>query len=201
MRLHEARKDYYRRLARQEGYASRAAYKMAQLDTKYHIIHEGGRVLDLGCSPGGWSQVACERVGEFGLVVGVDVTPVSFSNDNFRFILGDVLSDILPAVTAASREFDCVVSDLSPKVSGIWEVDSGRQIDLSKAAFGVAGRVLKAGGSSVYKAFQGEFTDELISLVKSRFDRVVLAKPEASRKKSSEIYLVCLGFRPDRAPA
>ncbi|MEM0287325.1 MAG: RlmE family RNA methyltransferase [Nitrososphaerota archaeon] len=194
MRLQQARRDYYRRLARREGYPSRAAFKLMQLDDKYKIIKKGATILDIGCSPGGWSKVACERVGNAGLVVGIDITPPTFKHDRFVFIKSDI-ADVLPErITEYSKQYDVALSDISPNITGIWELDNGRQIELSKIAFRLACKVLKKGGSCIFKAFQGEFTDELISVLKPCFQRVIISKPEASRKQSSEIYLVCLNF-------
>jgi 23S rRNA (uridine2552-2'-O)-methyltransferase len=195
VRPSEAKREYFRRLARQEGYLSRAAYKLIQIDDKYKLLKPGFRVLDLGCAPGGWSQVACERVGRTGSVVGVDVSSVNFESENFRFIRADVSSDAEEKLTQLVTKFDCLLSDLSPRMMGVWDADTARQIDLTYSAIRIARRILRKGGSAVLKVFQGEMTDQLIGEVKGLFERTVISKPPASRRQASELYLVCISFK------
>ena len=203
MRPLQAKRDFYRRKAREEGYRSRAAYKLIQLDQKFGLIEEGGTVLDIGCAPGGWLQAESERVGSTGHVVGMDIDPVEPPSANVETFILDITSPGASDELSARlpQGADAVFSDLSPTMMGIWEVDSGRQIDMTRAAFDIACKVLKKGHSAVFKIFQGEFTDEFVRYAKVRFRDTDLAKPDASRRQSSELYLVCLGFKGYPIPA
>jgi 23S rRNA (uridine2552-2'-O)-methyltransferase len=197
MRPLQAKRDLYRRKARAEGYRSRAAYKLMQLDDKFGLIKEGYTVLDVGCAPGGWLQAEAERVGAKGRVVGIDLDPVEPPYANVETLVLDISSpEALGVVTSKLPQgADAVFSDLSPTMMGVWEVDSGKQIDMTKAAFAIACKVLRRRRNAVFKVFQGEFTDEFIRKARKRFEKTDLAKPEASRKQSSELYMVCLGFK------
>lgn len=197
MRPRQAKHDLYRRLAKKRGYKSRAAFKLIQLHKKYGIFSKGDKVLDLGCAPGGWLQVASRYVGKAGLVVGIDKRPVKGMPENVRFIKKDIYDErVIEAIREVTHaDFDIVLSDLSPEVTGIWELDSIRQIDLSKRALEIARQVLKEGGMMVIKIFQGETINDLIKALRREFEDVRLTKPPASRKESSELYAVCFGFR------
>lgn len=196
MRLADARRDHYRKLAKDQGYRSRAAYKLKQLDDSYHLLKRNYRVVDIGCAPGGWVQVAAKQVGAAGRVVGIDlkaVEPVAGAT-----ILEGSIDD--PAAVARIIEelgerADVVLSDLAPNVSGMWEVDHARQIDLTRSALALARQVLREGGSAVFKVFEGEFLKELKGEMAASFGKVLVSKPTASRQESSELYLVCLNFR------
>jgi 23S rRNA (uridine2552-2'-O)-methyltransferase len=197
MRPLQAKRDLYRRKARQEGYRSRAAYKLMQLDDKFSLMKEGDTVLDVGCAPGGWLQAESERVGDLGRVVGIDIDPVEPPSGNVETFVMDITSPEAPGELQRrlAKGADAVFSDLSPTMMGVWEVDSGKQIDMTRAAFDIACSVLKKKKHAVFKIFEGEFTNEFVKYAKPRFEKIDLAKPEASRKQSSELYLVCLGFK------
>jgi 23S rRNA (uridine2552-2'-O)-methyltransferase len=197
MRLADARRDHYRRLAKDQGYRSRAAYKLKQINDSYHIIRKGNRVVDIGCAPGGWIQVATKEVSPAGKVVGIDlkaVEPVAGAT-----ILQGSIDD--PVAVAKIVEIlggekaDIVLSDLAPNVSGMWEVDHARQIDLTRSALALTRQVIRSGGNAVFKVFEGEFLNELKNEMKTSFGKVLISKPTASRQESSELYLVCIGFR------
>jgi 23S rRNA (uridine2552-2'-O)-methyltransferase len=196
MRLADARRDQYRRLAKDQGYRARSAYKLLQMNRSYRIIKKGDNVVDLGCAPGGWLQIAMKEVGSSGKVIGVDlkpVTPVAGAT-----ILQGSIED--PNVLSKIAEFlgckaDVVLSDMAPNVSGIWDIDHARQISLSTIALGFAQQVLRAGGSSVFKIFEGEMLQEFKSELRKSFGKVLLSKPSASRQESSELYIVCLDFK------
>lgn len=197
MRLQDARRDHYRRLAKDQGYRSRAAYKLKQLNDSYRILKRGYRVVDIGCAPGGWVQVATKEVGPGGRVVGIDlkaVEPVPGAA-LLQGSIGDpaAVSQIMETLGGAPA--DVVLSDLAPNVSGMWEVDHARQIDLTRSALALARQVLREGGSAVFKVFEGEFLKELRDELGRSFGRVLVSKPTASRQESSELYLVCLNFR------
>ncbi len=196
MRLADARRDHYRKLAKDQGYRSRAAYKLLQLNDSYHILRKGAKVVDVGCAPGGWVQVAAKQVGSGGRVVGVDlkeVEPVAGA----AIFQGDIEDPMTVSriAEALQEKADVLLSDLAPNVSGVWDIDHARQISLSKSAFSLAQKVLKVGGNAVFKVFEGEFLNEFKNELKKSFEKVLLSKPTASRQESSELYLVCLNFR------
>ncbi len=189
MRPDEAKNDYYRRLARKSGYVSRAAFKLIELDSKYEIFHAEQRVLDLGASPGGWSQVASKAIGGDGEVIAIDIRPIKINLDNVNFIKMN-LKDEKPAIKGA----DVVLSDLSPQVSGIWEYDQETQWNLTEKALEIAEENLNSGGTFLCKVFDGEGVKRIMERAKKSFTFVKLTKPKASRKESSELYLICKNF-------
>jgi len=195
MRLQEAKRDYYRRTAKKEGFRSRAAYKLLEINNSYHVIQKGMYVIDLGCAPGGWLQVANKAVGSSGKILGVDLRPVD-PLPNVVFIQGAVDDNSLAEkiLNAMGRKVNVILSDVAPNVSGVWQLDHARQISLTQNAVSLADGVLVRNGSAVLKAFEGEMFNELRDDLKKKFSRVHLYKPRSSRKESSEMYLVCLGY-------
>ncbi len=198
MRLSEARRDYYRRRAREEGYKSRAAYKLKEAITKYRLIRQGDRVVDLGAAPGGWLQVASEAVGSRGIVVGVDLSPVRVEMENTHNLKMDVNDPgLAERVTGLlGRPADVLLSDLAPRISGVWELDQYKQIDLTIRSITVGDTLLRPGGNAMLKVFQGERFKEAENEARKRYGFVAIMKPHASRNASSEMYLVCLGRLP-----
>jgi 23S rRNA (uridine2552-2'-O)-methyltransferase len=195
MKLIDARKDHYRKLAREEGYRSRSSYKLKELNKSYRIIGSGFYVLDLGCAPGGWTQVASKLVGNKGKVMGVDTSYVE-EIPRAHVIRGDienedVTDDIL---TYFERKINSVICDLSPQVTGNWSVDHAKQISLNYSAAKIMEQVLDKKGNAVFKVFDGEYTNEFYQYLKKKFTKVKMTKPKASRKPSSELYCICLGF-------
>jgi 23S rRNA (uridine2552-2'-O)-methyltransferase len=193
MRLADARRDQYRRMAKDKGYRARSAYKLLQINKSYNILEEGDKVIDLGCAPGGWLQVAINEVGLSGKVVGLDLKPVepvvgvtilqgSIEDPNMLSKISKILG----------CKADVVLSDLAPNVSGIWDIDHARQLSLSTIAFGFAQHMLRAGGSAVFKVFEGEMLSKFRLELRNSFGKVILSKPSASRQESSELYMVCL---------
>ena len=186
--------DPFVKAAKSQGYRSRAAFKLTEIDDRYHLIRRGVRVLDLGCAPGGWLQVAAQRGA--GAVVGVDllaVDPIQGA-DIMRADFTD------PAVGRAMMARlggapDLVVSDMAPNTSGHRQTDHLRIVALIEAAADFAIEVLKPGGAFVTKAFQGGETAAVLVLLKAHFNEVRHFKPKASRPGSSELYLVATGFR------
>ncbi len=195
MKLADARKDYYRRLAHEQGFRSRAAFKLQELNKSYRIIGPGFNVLDLGCAPGGWSQMAIKLVGNQGKVMGIDldyveeIPHVHIIRENIEdeHVVDEVLSYF-------GRKVHAVICDLSPQVSGNWSVDHAKQISLNYSCSKILDKVLAHKGNAVFKIFDGEFSMEFRDYIKKKFVRINLTKPDASRKQSSELYLVCLGF-------
>ena len=196
MRLQEAKRDYYRRTAKKEGFRSRAAYKLLEINNSYHIIMRGMYVVDLGCAPGGWLQVASKVVGPDGKVLGIDLRPVD-PLPNVQFIQGDLEDNFLAEriLDTMGRKAKVLLSDVAPNISGIWQLDHARQISLTQVAVSIAERTLARNGSIVLKAFEGEMLNELRDQLKKKFSKVHLYKPRSSRKTSSEMYFVCLGYK------
>jgi 23S rRNA (uridine2552-2'-O)-methyltransferase len=193
-----SKREHYYRMAKRLGYRSRAAFKLIQLDRRHRLFSPGDVVVDLGAAPGGWLQVAAERVGGEGFVIGVDLNSIApLGLANVRTLRADILQpetaelilDNLP------READVVLSDASPKISGVWTVDHARSVELARGALRIAMRVLRRGGRFVVKVFQGEEFPELVAEVRRHFDFVKVFKPEASRKASAEAYIVARGFK------
>ena len=195
MKLADARKDHYRRLAHEQGFRSRSAFKLKELNESYRLIGPGFYVLDLGCAPGGWTQVAVKLVGNQGKVMGVDLSYVEeipgahIVRDNIEneYLVDDVLSYF-------GRKVGAVICDLSPQVTGNWSVDHARQISLNYDCTKIMDKVLAHRGNAVFKIFDGEYSLEFRDYVKKKFARINLTKPDASRKQSSELYCVCMGF-------
>ena len=195
MRLNEARKDLYRRLAKEQGYKSRAAFKLIQANERYGFLREGQKVVDFGAAPGGWLQVVSEIIGPSGLVVGVDLSPIRLKVKNIIAIRTDVHD---PEVAAKVKDAlggpaDVVLSDLSPSVSGVWELDQTRQVDLTLRVLELSRELLKEGGSVFCKLFEGERSQEVRDSFRRMFRSVRVLKPAASRTASSELYYFCEG--------
>ncbi len=185
-------RDYYYWQAKKLGYRSRAAFKLLQMNKSFKLIREGDWVLDLGASPGGWSQVAVELGAK---VVAVDINPMK-PIEGVTFVRGDITKEeTLNEIRKIREEFDVVLSDASPKITGKWTIDHLLSVDLARAAFNVARQVLKEGGSFVVKVFQGEEIQNLFNEFKPFFKFRKFHSPKASRKKSAEIYFVGKGFR------
>ncbi|MEM3703206.1 MAG: RlmE family RNA methyltransferase [Candidatus Bathyarchaeia archaeon] len=191
--IQEHKRDFYYRKAKEEKYRSRAAYKLLQAVEKYHFIKKGDVVVDLGAAPGGWTQAARKMVGAEGFILGVDLKPIEpFLERNVRTITGDItehetvkqISKMLP------RKADVVISDASPNISGIWELDHARQIDLAQKALKIAFEILKPDGNFFAKVFQGDMLNDFVSKVRLHFKDVKVIKPKASRAKSSEIFVL-----------
>ena len=188
--------DPYVSAARREGYRSRAAYKLLELDQKFRFLNPDGRVVDLGAAPGSWTQVAVERVGRGGRVVAADIIemdPVAGATclrlDVFEEDAIDRLKDGLDGPA------DVVLSDMAAPATGHRHTDHLRIISLCEAALEVATELLAPGGAFVAKVLQGGTEQELLAHLKLRFASVRHAKPDASRKDSAEMYVVALGFR------
>lgn len=198
MRLHEARHDLYRRLAKEQGYKSRAAFKLIQATEKYHFIRPGDRVVDFGAAPGGWMQVAAQLVGDDGVVVGVDLHEVRLRGKNLKAIEMDVYDPKVEqkVLGALGGIADVALSDLAPSVTGVWELDQGRQVDLTLRVLELSESILRRDGSGFFKLFEGDRSQEVRDEFRSRFRVVRSIKPAASRSVSSELYYYCEGWKP-----
>ncbi len=199
--IQERKSDTYYRRAKEEGYRSRAAYKLKQLKNRFHFFKKAERVLDLGAAPGGWLQVASEEVGEDGLVIGVDIEEIEpLGLGNVVTITGDVTDEETEERIgeALGGKADVILSDMAPKVTGVWEMDHYRQIHLSRVALAIADRLLREEGWAVLKVFQGSEFNRFVGQVRDMFRTVKIVKPRASRKESAEVYIVARNLKPDR---
>lgn len=197
MKLHEARRDLYRRLAKEQGYKSRAAFKLKEANDKYDFIHVGDRVVDFGAAPGGWLQVSSEFVGDSGLVVGVDRDMISLRNRNIRTLKIDVYEESVEEKVAEllGRKADVVLSDLAPSVMGAWDLDHNRQVELTLRVLQLSHKLLRIRGNGFFKVFEGERSRETRAQFARRFEVVRVMKPRASRNAASELYYFCMGWR------
>lgn len=199
--LDEHINDPYVKQAQVDGYRSRASYKLIELNQKDKLIRPGMQVLDLGAAPGGWSQVAGPWVGSKGRIIATDILPMD-PLDHTDFVQGDftdeaVFQQILQKINGAN--VDVVLSDMSPNISGITSADQASTIYLVELALDMARRVLKPGGSFATKVFHGEGYDAYIKEVRTAFDKVAVRKPDASRSRSREVYVVAKGFKASAA--
>lgn len=193
--VEEHRRDPYTRRAKREDYRSRAAFKLLQINKKFRVIHKGDVVLDLGCAPGGWSQVAAGVVGPTGGVVGVDLDHVD-PIPGLTFVRGDLTSEVTRAAARAcmaGRRANVVLSDMAPNISGNYGVDHFRSMQLAKLAVDFGLPLAAEGGHLVVKVFEGEELNSFIGRLRTRFAKIKRFRPEATRKASSELYIVALG--------
>ena len=191
------RKDAYHQRAKREGFRSRAAYKLEELQRDHRLIRAGDRVVDLGCWPGGWMQVAAEIVGARGRVVGIDVAETPpLPNENSVAFQGDLAEPAVPQriLDALGGLADVVLSDAAPKLTGVRATDRAREEALLEAIEAIVPRLLRREGSLVAKLFDGPEATALVSRLRKRFASVKVTKSQATRKGSSEKYLIAKGF-------
>ena len=196
------RKDAYYKRAKAEGYRSRAAFKLVELNRRYKILRPGERVVDLGSWPGGWVQVAAETVGAKGLVVGVDLVALDpLPQAWIRLFCADLRDENVRARIAGEigGRADVVLSDMAPKLSGIRARDEAQSAELVQLALNSAGQLLRPGGRLLVKLFDGPDTKALVDEFRGSFEQVSTLRPEATRKGSSELYGFAAGFRPPPA--
>jgi len=189
--------DAYVQRAQVDGYRSRAAYKLLELQERDALLGRGMRVVDLGAAPGSWSQVAASLLGRTGRIIALDLLPIE-PLEGVEVIQGDFRDNEVLATLSALLEgqaLDLVLSDMAPNISGVKAVDQPRSIYLVELALDFALATLKPGGVLVVKAFHGEGFDELVKSMRRHFQRVVSRKPNASRPQSRETYLVAKGLR------
>ena len=195
--------DSYFKKAKQEGYRSRAAYKLLELQQRYRILKPGDGVIDLGAAPGGWLQVAAKVVGQNGNVIGVDLQSIQpLPERNVILLSGDIRSE---EVQLKIRQLiggpaHCVLSDLSPKLSGIRDADMARCLELNRSALAVALELLRPGGTLLVKSFVSNDLQLFTAELKQYFSAVQRTKPEATRQGSSEFYFLAKGFMAPSQP-
>ena len=189
--------DMYVQMAQQDGYRTRASYKLLELDEKDKLLLPGSTVLDLGSAPGGWSQVVAQKLNGNCVIIASDILPMDNIAD-VTFIQGDFTEDaVFEQIMAAvdGRPVDLVISDMAPNMSGMSSIDQPGAMYLVELALDMARQTLKPNGSFVAKVFQGEGFDEYLADVRQSFSKVLIRKPKASRARSREVYIVGKGFR------
>ncbi len=191
-----ARHDHFHRRARKRGYRARAVFKLEEIDEKYGLIAPGARVLDLGCAPGSWLQYCRTRVGNSGALVGLDRAPLAEGLPGARLLVGDVFEIGTEELLGELEAFDVVLSDMAPDTSGIRHLDQARSETLFERALEIAEATLAPGGHFVGKLFQGPEFANLIKRCRAGFKAVKMVKPEGSRSRSIEQYVVARGYRP-----
>ena len=189
--------DEFVKRAQREGFRSRAVYKLDEIQQRDHIIRPGMTIVDLGAAPGGWSQYALGLVGRKGRIVAMDILPMA-PLPGVEFVQGDfhddaVLEQLLQAMQG--QAIDLVMSDIAPNITGVDVVDQPRAMYLAELAVDFADKVLRPGGDLLVKLFQGEGFDELLRDLRSRYEKVVIRKPKASRARSREVYALARGRR------
>jgi 23S rRNA (uridine2552-2'-O)-methyltransferase len=200
--IQDRKRDYYYKKAKAENYRSRAAYKLAEAAKKYGFIPRSAVIVDLGAAPGGWIQAARKIAGNRCFILAVDLKPVApFPQEYVRALVGDMTDPAIVDQILAflPRKADVVLSDASPNISGVWEVDHARQIDLANQALQVAVKVLRPYGNFFVKVFEGDLLAAFIQKVKESFQQVKVVKPKASRAQSSEMFILALSLKPTSA--
>jgi len=196
--IRERKNEFYYKKAKAENYRSRSIYKLVQANEKYGFIKLHDVVVDLGAAPGGWIQAARKMTGKHGFVLGVDIKPIEpFSQEYIRTIIADLTEPNLTEqiLSFLPRKANVVLCDAAPNITGVWEVDHARQIDLATKALEVARIILINNGNFFVKVFEGNLLKDFIQTTKESFEEVKIVKPQASRAKSSEIYLLALGLK------
>ncbi len=194
--LEERHHEYYYKLAKKLDYRSRASFKLMQIDDRFNIFKDGDRVVDLGAAPGGWLQVAKERVGEEGFVIGVDLRPIK-RLEGVTTITGDITEDrtMKRLLDLFEGQANVILSDMAPNIGGHYSTDHARSINLCMYAVNVCDRILKKNGKLVMKVFYGDMFPSLKRELEDRFQSVKVHSPDASRPTSSEVYVICKGFK------
>lgn len=189
--------DPYVQMAQKDGYRSRAAYKLIEMDERDHLIKPGMIVVDLGAAPGGWTQVVAKKIGASGVLVAFDILPMDPVHGAV-FIQGDFREDTALAMldeAVAGRAVDLVISDIAPNISGIGTADQARSMHLAELALEFAAQHLKPAGSFLVKVFQGEGFDDFVQEMRRQFAQVMVRKPKASRNRSTEVYMLGKGLK------
>lgn len=200
------KKDVYTELAKKYGLRSRAYFKIKDMDKRYKIFKPGDYVVDIGAAPGGWLKYIVGKVGFDGRVIGVDLRPIEeFKEPNIEIIVKDIFSeDIfreLREKIGERKKVDVVVSDASPNITGVYEVDTEKIFDINKRVLQICDKILKYGGTLVIKTFEGRHEKTLMKLLKKRFKIIRKYKPKISRKRSSETYYICFRYQGLRSKA
>lgn len=192
----EKKREHYYKKAKKNGYRSRSAFKLLQINKKFKLIVKNDNIIDLGAAPGGWSQVAKKIVGQKGIVIGIDKSSIK-ADEGIVFLRGDITKEEsinrLRHVIG-NREVDVIISDMSPNISGNYSVDQACSVFLCEQALKTANIFLKKDGNFLCKIFEGEDLEFIINKIKSMFKIVKQFNPPASRKTSSEVYIIAKSF-------
>ncbi|OED30087.1 RlmE family RNA methyltransferase [Methanosphaera sp. WGK6] len=193
-------KEHYYKLAKKQNYRSRASYKIKQLDKKYNLLKPDYNVVDLGAAPGGWSQVVADVIGEEGTgqIISVDLEYIKpIDHEAYTGVKGDFTTPEIQEtiIELIDGKADVILSDASPKLTGIKDIDNFKAYDLAMAVIDITENILKNEGNLIMKAFQGEAYQELIKRLKKKFRNVKTTKPNSSRKRSAEMYVIARGFK------
>lgn len=189
-------KDPFVKMAKAQGYRSRASFKLLELQQKYHLFKPGMNVVDLGAAPGGWTQVIQHIIGKTGHTIALDLLPIA-PIDNVTVIQGDFTEEATYANlqrVVENQKIDWVISDMAPNMSGTWIVDQAKSMYLVECALDFAQQTLRQGGGFLVKTFQGEGFEVVLKTLRAHFKKVVIKKPKASRSESREIYLLATGY-------
>lgn len=190
--------DHYYKKAKEENYAARSVYKLIEIDQKYHIIKRGMKILDIGCSPGSWSQYILKRISK-GKLFGIDIsdkikTKISSKDKRFTFIKSDIFNINIDFLKKKTGELDLILSDISPNTTGDKFLDSQISLRMLKQVFAISDALLKPGKNVVAKVFQGEDLEGYLNdNIKSKYKMIQRFKPKSSRKESKEIYIIAIG--------
>ena len=191
--------DAYYKKAKREGYRSRAAYKLIELQQRFRLIKAGDWVVDLGAAPGGWLQIAANYAGANGKIIGVDLQPIdAFRARPIILVQGDIIDSAVQQkiIELLGGPAHCVLSDLAPRLSGIRDTDTARCLELNQTALKVAARLLRPGGTLLVKSFVNPELQSFTSELKKHFASVQRTRPEATRQASSEVYFCAISFGP-----
>ncbi len=190
--------DYYARKAKAEDYRARSVYKLQEIQQRFAILAAGYRVLDLGASPGSWSQYASQIVGPKGHILGIDLTPIDLKLNNGTFLVGDLNEAGWPQrlnESAAPPPYDVVLSDMAPKTTGVRSTDMARSVQLCEQAFWIAQQVLRSGGHFVCKMFDNAESNAFRQMLRQHFEEVHIVRPKSTRQVSTEIFFVARRHR------
>ena len=193
----EKKREHFYKEAKRVGYRARSAFKLQQIQKKFNIITKNDLILDLGAAPGGWSQIAKNLTGESGTVIAVDILDIK-TLPGIQTIQGDIeenetIEEIKQQI--GNKKADVILSDMSPDITGNYSIDQARSLYLCEKAFETTEILLKPGGHFICKIFEGEDTKKFIEKVKKRFQMIKKYSPEASRKSSSEIYIIAKSLK------
>ncbi len=191
------RQDHYYKKAKRENFASRAAYKLMEIDRHYRLFKDRSHVLDLGAAPGAWSQFVAQKIGDAGTILAIDLQKISITLSNLIALTGDIFDSDLPTQILKQYPYhfpaDVVLSDMAPKTTGIKLTDQLRSLQLCERALEVATQTLKPGGHFVCKLFFSAQYRNFMQKLRDHFEKVHTVRPKSTRKTSSEVYFVCLG--------
>jgi 23S rRNA (uridine2552-2'-O)-methyltransferase len=188
-------RDHYFKKAKDQNFAARSVFKLEEIDQKLKLLHRGQTILDLGASPGSWSQYCSQKIGEKGRILGVDLSPVNVKLKNAIFIQADLRDLDLEQIFREhgfDSQFDLVISDMAPKTTGIRFTDQAKSMELCELALETAEKFLRPGGTFICKLFHSDEFVTLRDLIKKRYERFEAVKPDSTRKVSKEIFLVGL---------